>query len=253
MVTAAATDVVAALLRSYLFEDLDAEAARPLALTCSVRRLVRGEFLCHVGDLANEIWVVITGEVKDILVSVDGEEVIHFVHGPGMTFGEAGFFSVDRVRIVDVVAVAPTTVLRLDRRDLVPFMARYPQVKDRALEGLASNTRWQTTMIAALATRPLVNRLAFRLLELVDSNTDRGTERSTDRSDGIARTPKISQTTLAAMIGATRENVNRALAVLTEQGLVRREAGAYLLLDEAGLRQGLAQDWPQVDRRDRRL
>jgi CRP-like cAMP-binding protein len=77
-------------------------------------------------------------EVKDILVSVDGEEVIHFVHGPGMTFGEAGFFSVDRVRIVDVVAVAPTTILRLDRRDLGPFMARYPQVKDRALEGLAS-------------------------------------------------------------------------------------------------------------------
>jgi CRP/FNR family cyclic AMP-dependent transcriptional regulator len=250
MVTAAATDVVAALLRSYLFEDLDPDSVRPLALTSSVRRLVRGEFLCHVGDVVNEIYVVITGEVKDILVSVDGEEVIHFVHGPGMTFGEAGFFSVDRVRIVDVVAVAPTTILRLDRRDLVPFMARYPQVKDRALEGLASNTRWQTTMIAALATRPLVNRLAFRLLELVDSNTDRT---SSDRSGGVARTPKISQTTLAAMIGATRENVNRALAVLTEQGLVRREGGAYLLLDEAGLRQGLAQDWPQVDRRDRRL
>jgi CRP/FNR family transcriptional regulator, cyclic AMP receptor protein len=250
MVTAAATDVVAALLRSYLFEGLDAEAVRPLALTCTVRRLVRGEFLCHVGDVVDEIYVVIAGEVKDILVSVDGEEVIHFVHGPGMTFGEAGFFSVDRVRIVDVVAVAPTTILRLDRRDLVPFMARHPQVKDRALEGLASNTRWQTTMIAALATRPLVNRLAFRLLELVDSNTDRSI---TDRSNGIARTPKISQTTLAAMIGATRENVNRALAVLTEQGFVRREAGAYLLLDEPGLRQGLAQDWPQVDRRDRRL
>jgi CRP/FNR family cyclic AMP-dependent transcriptional regulator len=250
MVTAAATDVVAALLRSYLFEDLDPDSVRPLALTSSVRRLVRGEFLCHVGDVVNEIYVVITGEVKDILVSVDGEEVIHFVHGPGMTFGEAGFFSVDRVRIVDVVAVAPTTILRLDRRDLVPFMARYPQVKDRALEGLASNTRWQTTMIAALATRPLVNRLAFRLLELVDSNTDRT---SSDRGGGVARTPKISQTTLAAMIGATRENVNRALAVLTEQGLVRREGGAYLLLDEAGLRQGLAQDWPQVDRRDRRL
>jgi hypothetical protein len=43
MVTAAATDVVAALLRSYLFEDLDPEAVRPFAQTYSVRRLVRGE------------------------------------------------------------------------------------------------------------------------------------------------------------------------------------------------------------------
>jgi CRP-like cAMP-binding protein len=144
-------------------------------------------------------------------VDVDGYEVIHFIHGPGMTFGEPGYFAVERTRIVAAVAVAPTVLIRLDRRDLGPFMDRHPAVKDRALEGLASNTRWQSTMIASLVTRPLKDRLVLRLLELVDSNPE--------RVAGKSVTPKISQSMLASMIGVSRENVNRALSALALGGV----------------------------------
>ena len=83
----------------------------------------------------------------------------------------------------------------------------------------------------------------MRLLELVDSN---------QITTGAAMTPKISQSTLAAMTGASRENVNRALATLAARGYVRRVDGRYVLLDEAGLRSELAKDLPIVGRRDRR-
>jgi CRP-like cAMP-binding protein len=235
--------VSAVLLRSYLFEGLPRGDVDELAKTCGVRQLVRGEYLCRVGDPAHEIYVVMSGEVKDSVVNEDGEEVVHFVHGPAMTLGEAGFFSVERTRIVEVIAMVPTAVISCYRRDLRPFMDGHPEVKDRALEGLASNTRWQTAMISTLATRPLVNRVVMRLLELVDSN---------QITTGTAMTPKISQSTLAAMTGATRENVNRALATLAARGYVRRVDGRYVLLDEAGLRSELARDLPMVGRRDRR-
>jgi CRP/FNR family cyclic AMP-dependent transcriptional regulator len=237
-------DRAAALLRSYLFEGLDLDDIDALAAASTVRRLVRGEYLCRVGDAAGEIYVIQSGEVKDVVVNEDGEEVVHFVHGPGMTLGEAGFFAVERTRIVEVVAMAPTSVISVHRRDLVPFMERHGVVKDRALEGLASNTRWQTAMISTLTTRPLVNRLVMRLLELVDSSP---------QTTGTAMTPKISQATLAAMIGASRENVNRALALLVAQGYLRRVDGRYVLVDEAGLRSELARDLPLVGRRDRRF
>lgn len=233
----------AALQRSYLFEGLAPDDIDALAAGCTVRTLVRGEYLCRIGDAAGEIYVIQSGEVKDVVVNEDGEEVVHFVHGPGMTLGEAGFFSVERTRIVEVVAMAPSAVISVHRRALVPFMDRHSVVKDRALEGLASNTRWQTAMISTLTTRPLVNRLVMRLLELVDSSQE---------TAGTAMTPKISQTTLASMIGASRENVNRALAQLAAQGYVRRVDGRYVLLDEVGLRSELARDLPLVGRRDRR-
>ena len=237
-------DVLTGLSRSYLFEDLDRDDLAPLAAAATTRRLVRGEFVWRLGDAADEICVVLEGEVKDSVVDLDGNEVVYFVHGPGMTFGEPGFFAVDHHRIVEVVAVSPTLLISLHRRELVPFMAVHPSVKDRALEGLAAATRWQSTMITLTLRRSLADRIGLRLLELVDSRPR--------RVDGLLATPRISQSTLAAMIGVSRENVNRALAALAADGMVRHQDGRYVLLDEPGLRARVGRDGPMAQRRDRR-
>jgi CRP/FNR family transcriptional regulator, cyclic AMP receptor protein len=238
-------DVAGGLARSYLFEDLSAEQLEPLVALVTTRQLVRGESLLCVGDPADEIFVVLSGEVKDCVLDASGDEIVHFLHGPGMTLGEPAFFAIDRRRVVEVVAVAPSVVIRLGRREFEPFMARHPSVKDRVLEKLASNTRWQTTMISSLMNRSLTDRLVLRLLELVDSSRKPG--------DGLSTTPKISQSTLAAMVGVSRENVNRALSALAAQGSIRQESGRYVLVDEERLRRELARDWPLASRRDRRL
>ena len=99
-------DVATGLSRSYLFEGLTAAELEPLAASARERQLVRGEYVFHAGDAANELWVVVSGEVKDCVVDMDGNEVVHFVHGPGMTFGEPGFFAHDHVRVVDVIAAS---------------------------------------------------------------------------------------------------------------------------------------------------
>ena len=60
-------------------------------------------------------------------------------------------------------------------------------------------------------------------------------------------------TTLAGMIGVSRENVNRALAALVSDGAIRQEDGRYVLVDEERLRRFVANDWPRAARRDRRI
>jgi CRP/FNR family transcriptional regulator, cyclic AMP receptor protein len=237
--------VASGLARSYLFEDLTTEELEPLAAVVTTRQLVRGETLLRVGDAADEIYVILTGEVKDSVVDAAGEEVVHFLHGPGMTVGEPAFFAVDHRRVVEVIAVAPSVVIRLGRRELEPFIARHPSTKDRALEKLASNTRWQTTMISSLLSRSLTDRVVLRLLELVDSGPR--------LEAGLSTTPKISQSTLAAMVGVSRENVNRALSALAAEGSIRLENGRYVLVDEERMRRELARDWPLAARRDHRL
>lgn len=238
-------DVAAGLARAYLFEALTIEELEPLSAVVTTRRLVRGESLLRVGDTADEIYVVLSGELKDSVVDAAGVEVVHFLHGPGMTIGEPAFFAVDRRRVVEVIAVAPSVVVHLGRRELEPFIARHPSIKDRVLERLASDTRWQTTMISSLLGRSLTDRLVLRLLELVDSNPE--------RRAALSITPKISQSTLAAMVGVSRENVNRALSALAAEGSIRQENGRYVLVDEDRLRRELARDWPLAARRDRRL
>lgn len=237
--------MLGALSRSYLFEDVSSEDLGPLAAVTTTRSYVRGEAVFRTGDAAEEICVVVDGEVKDVVVDEDGFEVVYFVHGPGMTFGEPGYFAVDRNRIVTVVATLPTVLVHLRRRDLEPFIQRHPSIKDRALEGLASATRWQSTMIAGMFRRTLTDRVGLRLLELVDSNGR--------HVNGKVLTPRISQSTLAAMVGVSRENVNRALATLAADGLVHHDNGRYVIDDEPTLRARIARDWPLAQRRDRRL
>ncbi|HXJ64628.1 MAG TPA: Crp/Fnr family transcriptional regulator [Actinomycetota bacterium] len=237
-------DRVAILLSTYLFEGLPPAALEPLARSSSIRRVVRGEYVFHVGDHADILYVVASGQVKDSIVTEDGDEIVHSFFGPGMVIGEPGFFSAERNRVMALVAVEPSTVLLLDREHLLPFLQRHPDVTTRALEGLASIARSQTELITALARRSLHDRLVLRLLDLAETNTE--------RPDGAAVTPRISQSTLASMVGVSRENVNRAIGALVASGSVRREAGRYVLVDPATLRREVSSGWPPLVRRNRR-
>jgi len=58
-----ALDVVTGLARSYLFEDVDRDDLAPLAAKATIRRLVRGEFVWRLGEVADEICVLNLGTV----------------------------------------------------------------------------------------------------------------------------------------------------------------------------------------------
>jgi CRP/FNR family cyclic AMP-dependent transcriptional regulator len=234
--------IVEALTGSYLFGGLPGDVIAALAATATLRRLSRNEALFEPGDVADEICIVLAGQLKDSVIKLDGDEVVHFVFNQGKTLGEPGYFAKERDRMVRLTATVPSEVVCLHRRHLDPVFADHPVLKDRVLERLASNARLQANMLASLATRPLAVRLVLRLLELVESN--RGT------GDGPARTPNISQSTLAAMVGVSRENVNRALSTLVTDGLIRRDGGGYVLVDEAALREVVARDFHPVQPRD---
>ena len=237
-------DRVSLLLGTYLFEDLSPAEIEPLARSATIRHTARGEYLTHVGDPADELYVVVVGQLKDSILTEDGDEVVHSFFGPGMLIGEPGFFATERNRVMAIVAVESTTLLILGRRSLEPFLQRHPQVVTRALEGLASTARAQTQLIATLSRRTLQERLLFRLVELAETNTP--------RDDGAGVTPKISQSTLAAMVGVTRENVNRALAALAASGAIRIESGSYVLPGLDRLRTEISNGQPVLERRNRR-
>jgi CRP-like cAMP-binding protein len=237
-------DRVSLLLGTYLFEDLSPAELEPLARAATIRHVARGEYVHHVGDPADELFVVASGQMKDSIVTEDGDELVHSFFGQGMLIGEPGYFATERNRVMAVLAVEPTTILVLGRDALEPFLQRHPGVVTRALEGLASVARNQTLLIATLSRRTLQERLLFRLVELADTNAP--------REQGAGVTPKISQSTLAAMVGVTRENVNRALNALAADGVIRIEGGSYALPDLERLRAEISNGSPTLTRLNRR-
>jgi CRP-like cAMP-binding protein len=86
--------------------------------------------------------------------------------------------------------------------------------------------------------------LLLRLVELADTNP-RGT-------DGAGVTPRISRATLAAMVGVSRENVNRTLSALAADGTILIQAGSYVLPELERLREEISDGLPILDTRNRR-
>jgi hypothetical protein len=89
-------------------------------------------------------------------------------------------------------------------------------------------------MFLTLARRSLADRVVLRLLDLAESS---GTSDPT-----LATTPRISQSTLAAMVGASRENVNRTLAGLTAVGILRPDGGRFLIAAPDAVRRRIVAD-----------
>lgn len=237
-------DRVSVLLGTYLFQDLTPAEVEPLARSAEVRRFGRGERIFDVGDPADHLYVVLSGEARDSILTDDGDEYMYAMWGPGMVVGEPGFFAAEKTRVMAFIAVQPTTVLMLAYDQVLPFLARHPAAMSRALEGLASLSRAQTVQLATTVLRSLRERLLLRLLELAETNPP--------RPDGSAVTPPVSQSTLSTMVGVSRENVNRALASLVAAGVVRFEGGQYVVVDRARAWREITSGSPEVGRPNRR-
>jgi CRP/FNR family transcriptional regulator, cyclic AMP receptor protein len=237
-------DRVSLLLGTKLFGEVEPSELEPLARAGTIKRAVRGEHIVDPGDAADAIYVVASGQLKDAIYSADGAEVVHSLWEPGMILGEVGFLARQRTRVMSLIALEPSVLLVLRREPVMAFLTSHPAVALKLLEHLATTSRWQTEMIASLARRPLADRLLLRLLDLAESNG------SIDQ--GSATAPRVSQSTLAAMVGASRENVNRALAALTASGTVRSEGGRYVVADPDGVRRAIIAGWPLLPAPDGR-
>lgn len=237
-------DRVSVLLGTYLFQDLTPAEIEPLARSAEVRRYGRGERIFDVGDRADHLYVVLSGEARDSILTDDGDEYMYAMWGPGMVVGEPGFFAAEKTRVMAFIAVQPTTVLMLAYDQVLPFLVKHPAAMSRALEGLAAHSRAQTVQLATTVLRSLRERLLLRLLELAETNPP--------RPDGSAVTPPVSQSTLSTMVGVSRENVNRALASLVAAGVVRSAGGQYVVVDRARAWREITSGSPEVGRPNRR-
>jgi CRP/FNR family transcriptional regulator len=223
MTTASPRDPVRLLLGTYLFGDLTPTAVRPLADRLAIRRYRRGEYVCRAGEPSVALFIVVDGQLREVVLTAQGEELLTELYSTGDIFGEPGLFSRDRARVVSIAAMQDSEVASVGREILIAFLKKHPPAMMRMLQGLAEYVRADMHELANIAFRQIRERLALLLLELADS---------TAHTDATVR---LSQTTLAAMIAATRENVNRAMADLVADGYVAVNGRSLTIIDSQGL------------------
>ena len=211
------------LLRAYPFQDVSPAELEPLLPSFRRHVYPHAGRVWNQGDPATDLWFVIDGQVRTVHSSAAGDEVVTGLVGAGESIGHPGLFLPAPIRMTSCIAAEPSTLLSLRRDLLLSFLERHPAALRRMLEALSLQTASQTVLFRELAFHDVRGRVAQRILELATSHGE-------PVDSGIRITLQLRQATLAGLVAASRENVNRALASLAEEGAIRQEDGHIVLL-----------------------
>lgn len=210
------------------FGGLDPAALERLAASMRARRFRRGEVIFHIGDPGDALFVIVSGDVKISLPSETGDEAILATLRPGDVFGELALLD-GAPRSASATALGPTETVVLPRDRFRELLAAEAGFRDALLASIAGELRRLTHHVEELHFLDITGRLAARLVRLAE-------EGGTAMPDGaIQLRANLTQADLAAMVGCTRQSVNKLLGQFTDDGLVRLERDGIVVTDLAGL------------------
>lgn len=210
--------------RSPLFRSLDAKARLELLSHGRPETYAAGELLMEEGTPGISMAVLLKGTVRISLMTPGGKRLIIGDMQRGEVLGEMAIFD-GGIRSADVKAITNCEVLVLERRDVIPFLEKHPEACLKIVETLCKRLRFSNEQIIDIAFVDLPTRLAKLLV------------RRSAQSDGAIRHKlSDSQGELAAMIGCTRENVNRCLRNMQKKGIISLEEGWIVILKRDELR-----------------
>ena len=219
--------IEALLTGSSLFAGVDARHLQGLSQGAVRRTLPVGQALFHEGESGETLYLVVEGLVKLTVASPDGREMLLATVGPRETFGELSLVD-GGLRSTSAVAVEPTTVLALQRADLLDALRREPALVDGLLRSLGALVRRLTEQASDLVFLDVQARVAKLLVGLAerDGVTSEGT---------VAVDLQLSQGDLAEMVGVSRQSLNQALHKLAERGWITVEGRHVTVHDAVGL------------------
>ena len=202
------------------FSQEEVAALRALAITDQVPR---GQEVFHRGDEAARLYWVEQGQVRVVVTSPAGRDLVIRQFGSGEVFGEIALFA-GTPRTATIVATTDTTIASVDARDLRSLLEERPRMALKLLAVFADRLRLTTDALEDSYFLTMRARLAKMLLSLAE-------EIGQKTESGLLITEPVSQSLLARLVYATREEVNRELRRWERKGWLRRDDNLFELID----------------------
>jgi CRP-like cAMP-binding protein len=184
-----------------------------LSTTNGNRRLMefrKGQQLFNQGDPANSVFYLQEGRIKICVISKRGKEAVVAIHGKDDFFGE-GCLTGQPVRLATAVAMTKCSVLRIEKQVIERVLLDEPRFAERFIAYiLRRNARVEEDLVDQLFNSS-EKRLA-RLLLLMANFGKPG------KPEPIIA--KVSQATLAEMVGTTRSRINAFMNKFRELGFI---------------------------------
>jgi CRP/FNR family cyclic AMP-dependent transcriptional regulator len=166
------------------------------------------------GDLGDAVFYIQTGKVKLTIVSEHGREAVIAILGDAEFFGE-GCLADQQRRIATATAISLCSIMRLEKNAIIRVLNEEPAFSAMFLKYLlARNVRFEADLVDHLFNSS-EKRLARVLLQLANVGKE--------KSEHVL--PKISQETLAELVGTTRPRVNLFMNKFRKLGFIEYNGG----------------------------
>ena len=175
----------------------------------------RRQGIFNQGDLADAVFYIQKGKIKLSVVSNAGKEATIGILGEGNFFGE-GALAGQALRMGSAVAMTECSLLRIEKKAMMSALHRGHAFSDMFVAYLlARNIRYEEDLVDQLFNSS-EKRLARMLLMLAHFG-----------KEGVPQTviPKISQETLAEMVGTTRSRVSFFMNRFRKLGFIHYAGG----------------------------
>jgi CRP/FNR family transcriptional regulator, cyclic AMP receptor protein len=211
----------ALLAATEFFADAPDDVLAGIAGAGSVRRLVRGDVLFREGDVADSLYLVLSGRIAIVIANpIDHRETVVSLMETGDLFGEMAMLD-DGPRSAMARAIEPTDVLAIPFEPAVQAFHSDPQMLWGVTRLLAQRLRTMDEALADSVFLDVTGRTAKRLLELSEGADE-------------FQLP-VTQEELAGMVGASRERVNKAIASFIRLGWIDQHERKYTIIKRESL------------------
>ena len=214
-------DYAPALTRSRIFDGLTDADRRAWLEVSTLRLLKRRQPAARQGEPAHCFYLVESGLLKLVQVTVDGAELIVRFVGAGEPFG--GVVALDGATYPVTALAAEATRLRAwPRETLGPLLHRYPHVRTNIMREMTAHMSDALTRVRELATERVGQRLAHTLLRLMRQG-------GRPTAEGILIPHMLTRQELSELTGTTLYTVSRLLSKWQADGVLQ-SAGRRLIV-----------------------
>ncbi len=206
----------------FLFGALSPEQRAQVLAQAIARSYPRGGTILRRGDPGTSMVLVVEGRVRVGVTSEDGREVTLGILGPGDVLGEMALLD-GQERSADVVALEDCSVKLVERGRFLRLLRESPDLCLQLLAVLTERLRRANRAVEDIALLSLEGRLARLLTRLAQ-------DYGKPEGGGVRIDVRLSQKDLSALVGSSREKVNRQLRAWEEEGTIGKAGGHLLLL-----------------------
>ena len=181
----------------------------------SIERYGSGQTVFSQGDPSDAVFYIQKGKAKVTVVSEQGKEAVVAILGPNEFFGE-GRLAGQAQRIATTATMMESVIMRLEKAAVVSVIHREPAFSEMFIAHLLGRTiRVEADLVDQLFNSS-EKRLARLLLLLANFGKD-------EKPEPVI--PKISQETLAEMVGTTRSRVSFFMNRFRKLGFINYAGG----------------------------